>query len=58
MRIFERFFVYKLYSFDYYRLINIRAKMIQHKYVDKKKVMDDFDPKTEEWKWVLHVKPV
>lgn len=31
--------------------------MIFHKYVDKQKVMDEFDPKTEEWKWVLHIKP-
>ncbi|KRX06363.1 hypothetical protein PPERSA_04976 [Pseudocohnilembus persalinus] len=57
LRKFSRYFTYKIQNFEYYRLTKIRAKMIQHKYVDKQKMMDEFDPKTEEWKWVLHIKP-
>ena len=31
--------------------------MMQHKYVDKTELIEDYDPTKEEWKWVLQVKP-
>jgi len=30
---------------------------MQHKYVDKTQMVEDFDPTKEEWKWILQVKP-
>jgi len=53
----KRYFTYKIESFEYYRLLGVRTKMMQHKYVDKTQLAEDYDPTKEEWKWILQVKP-
>ncbi len=52
-----RYFRYKFENYEFYRLLAIRADMMNHKYVDKEKINEGFDPEKEEWKWVLHIKP-
>ena len=53
----KRYFTYKIESFEFYRLLGVRTKMMQHKYVDKTQLAEDYDPTKEEWKWILQVKP-
>ena len=57
MRKIERYFVYKFENYEFYRLAKTRADMMHHKYIDKAEMLKDYDPKNEDYKWVLQLKP-
>eukprot|EP01016_Furgasonia_blochmanni_P006961 TRINITY_DN12793_c0_g1_i1.p2 TRINITY_DN12793_c0_g1~~TRINITY_DN12793_c0_g1_i1.p2 ORF type:complete len:114 (+),score=23.13 TRINITY_DN12793_c0_g1_i1:98-439(+) len=57
IRSIERFFVYQFENYEFYRLRDVRERMIHHKYVEKKEFARGVDPEKEEMRWVFHVKP-
>ena len=49
---------YKREQLEFYRLADVRAGMLKHKYVDKQQVIQDRQQDAQEqWKWVFHIKP-
>ena len=39
IRYFTRYFKYKMENFEFYRLLLIRSKMINHKFVNKEEII-------------------